>query len=71
MLTDITGRDLSQSVQPAAWLGQSDLLTPKPSESHLFPTPNPPILENCDLSVPSSWPVLGPEAGLELSCPPP
>lgn len=41
----ITGRDLSQSVQPAAWLGQSDLLTPQTSEPHLSrPRPRPPNL---------------------------
>lgn len=41
----IMGQDLSQSVQPAAaWLGQGDLLTPKPSEPHLFSPPHPPSL---------------------------
>lgn len=45
--TGIIGRDLSQAVQSPAWLGQTDLLTPKLSAPYLLL----PVLENCDHSA--------------------
>lgn len=45
--TGIIGRDLSQAMQSPAWLGQTDLLTPKLSEPYLLL----PVLENCDHSA--------------------